>query len=466
VERGRKPSDAHLVTVQNPVYHGEIEVWRALRALRALGAAAVLCLLTLGFTVGPARGAALTQAQYMSLAQQGIGKSAAWANRKFHWYNEALNDTKRYPQATIWGVAPLFESEAYAAIADPNSANVARLKSFANHAETYLDPNIITGPGLSTKSPAYAPYPNSHRNQKTFFDDNAWWSLGFLDAYTAMQKANNSVLAARYLADAVRGFNFIYPNSWDTRDAGGPDSVQSTAGGVFWNTEHTIPGGTGRSGEALGAATELAAELYRATGARIYLAAALRYITWANQNLLKWDGSYATRVPDEVTMPHDGEGAMIGAFTALCQSKAGTVPTSVYSFLPPNKTHSHPSFRLPDDPTSWCSWAEALAHHTAFGVNPGGGVQDAAVPLNEGPQWDAIYVRGLLSLYGYDHDATWWGVASDTATRIVQNAKGSNGEYLKTWSGSAQVPDAAPGEIRTHAASVSVLADLASVSAP
>jgi hypothetical protein len=465
VEGGSKQSDSRLVkgSVQIRVY------WRtvsALRALLALCAASLLCALTLVLAAGQARAAALTQAQYMSLAQQGIGKSAAWANQKFHWYNEALNDTKKYPQATIWGLTPLFEAEAYTTVAAPSLANVARLRSFANHAETYLDPRVIPGPGLAVSAPAYAPYPNSHNNQKTFFDDNAWWSLAFLDAYKAMERANNSILAARYLADAVRGFNFIFPNSWDTRDSGGPDSVQSTPGGMFWNTSHTIPGGTGRSGEALGAATELAAELYQATGSRIYLSATLKYITWANQNLLKWDGSYATRIPNEVTMPHDGEGAMIAAFTALCQSGAGAVPASVYSFLPANKIHSHPSFRLPDDPTSWCSWAEALAHHTAFGVNPGGGIQDAAVPLNEGPQWDAIYVRGLLSLYGYDHDPAWWGVASDTASRIVQNARASNGEYLKTWSGSTQVPDAAPGEIRTHAASVSVLADLSSVSAP
>ena len=287
-----------------------------------------------------------------------------------------------------------------------------------------------------------------------------------MDAYAAMQKAHNLLLATRYLADAVRGFDFIYPNSWDSHDAGGPDSVKSTPGVVYWNTYHTIPGGLGRSGEALASATELAAERYRATGVPIYLTAALKYITWANQNLLKWDGSYATQIPHEVTMPHDGEGAMIGAFTALCESKAKIVPASVYNFLPPNKTHAHPSFRLPDNPRSWCSWAEALARHTALGVNPGSGVQDKFFPLEEGPQWDAIYVRGLLTLYSYDHDATWYRLAAGTASRIVKQARLSNGEYLKSWTGSAKVPGASPGMLRTHASSVSVLADLSSLPAP
>jgi hypothetical protein len=440
-----------------------------LRAVRALagGTAATLCLLILGPSAGQARSAALTQAQYLSLAQQGISKTSAWANPKFHWFNEVLNDKKRYPQATIWGLAPLFESEASTVMANPNAANVSRLEKFANHAEIYFDKNVTPGPGVSTKTPAYAPYPKSYNNPKTFFDDNAWWADAFMSAYFAMQRAKNTTLANRYLNDAERGFNFIFPNSWDTGDAGGPDSVLSTRGGMFWNTYHTIPGGHGRSGEALGASTQLAAELYQATGDRQYLQAAIKYITWANQNLLKWDGSYATQIPKEVTMPHDGEGSMIAAFTALCETpSSGPVPKSAYSFLPPNKTHSNPSFRLPNDPTSWCSWAEAVAHHTAFGADPGGGVQDAFLPLNEGPQWDAIYVRQLLSLYAFDHDATWYRVATETAQRITKNARTSNGQYLNTWSGSSRVPGAATGEIRTHAASVSVLAALSAVQAP
>lgn len=435
----------------------------ALRALLVLGAAGALCV---GLTAAPAGAAALTQNQYLSLAEQGVSKAAAWGNRKYRWYNEILNDRTKYPQATIWGLAPLFESEAYIATGHPTSANVARLRAFANHAEKYFDPNITPAPGVSRKVRGYAPYPNSHTNQKVFFDDNAWWSLGFMDAYTAMLSAHNSALARRYLADAARGFKFIYPNSWDTHDAGGPDSVRSTRGGMYWNTYHVIPGGLGRSGEALASATELAAELYRATGARIYLSAALKYITWANQNLLKWDGSYATQIPHEVTMPHDGEGALIGAFTALCESKAGAVPRSVYSFLPRNKTHAHPSFRLPDKPSSWCSWAEALARHTAFGVNPGGGVQDRFFPLSEGPQWDDIYLRGLLSLYSYDHSGTWYRLVTGTASRIVKVARLSNGEYLKSWTGSGHVPGSSQGMLRTHAASVSVLADLSAVPAP
>ncbi len=271
-----------------------------------------------------------------------------------------------------------------------------------------------------------------------------------MDSYQVMVDNKNASLAARYLNDAKRGFNFILGNGRDHQ-----------GGGTWWNTDHAIPGGHGRSGEALGAATDLAARLYLATRKGVYLDTAVKYITWANDNLLKWDGSYANQIPHEITMPHDGEGAFVAAFTALCQAHA-SVPGTVYSHLPPNKTQGvNPSFRRPDDPSSWCSWAEGLAHHTASGVNPGGGTQDSYFPLNEGPQWDAIYVRGLLSLYSSDHDASWYRMASDTAARILKSAQGPGGLFTKTWDGSTKVPGAAPGEIRTDAASLSVFAALA-----
>jgi hypothetical protein len=406
---------------------------------------------------GALRGQSVSQ--YLSVAEKGViqaGSTSNWGNPRYHWYNELLNDTARSPQATIWPIVPLFETVDYDALADPSTANLNLVKHFAAKAETYWDKNITPAPGVTRKTPAYAPYPGSYNDAETFFDDNAWWSLAFMDAYQVMVQVKNSTLATRYLNDAARGFNFIRGNAWDHHDGGG----------MWWNTLHAIPGGHGRSGEALGAATDLAARLYQATGKSVYLTAAVKYITWANHHLLKWDGGYANVIPREVTMPHDGEGAMIAAYTALCEARA-SVPRTVYAGLPRNKTRGvNPSFRRPAHPSSWCSWAEAVAHHTAFGVNPGGGTQDRFFPLREGPQWDAIYLRGLLSLYAYDHLTTWYRLATDTAQRILKNAQEPNGLFLKDWSGSTKVPGSPPGEIRTDAASLSVFAALAASPTP
>jgi len=438
--------------------------WRAVSVRAA--AVALVSILACAFTGASAdagtsssRASALsaTQSHYLSLALQALaqaGQSSTWGNQRYRWYNELLDDRRPYPLATIWAVVPLFETVDYIALARPTQANLAQVERFASHAEGYWDPNITPAPGALRKTGAYAPYPHSTGDMNTFFDDNGWWSLAFLDAREAMVKAHRTSLAARYLRDAQRGFLFIYENGWDGRD-----------GGMWWNTTHTIPGGHGRSGEAIAAATELAARLYQITGKALYLQAAVKYITWANHHLQKGDGSYAASIPDEMIMPHDGEGAMIAAFTALCQARS-PVPPAVYAGIPADSYHANPSVRLPATPSSWCSWAQALAFHTAFGIKLGSFTWDRYLPLNDGPQWDAIYLRGLLSLYALDHQAQLYDAAAATARRILTCARVPDGLYLRSWNGSATVNGAPFGELRTDAASVSVLAALAATRPP
>jgi hypothetical protein len=409
---------------------------------------------------GAPRAASLSAAQtvYLGAAAQGLAQaksSSAWWNRRLGWFNGLLSDSKPHPLATLWQAVPMFETVDYVALADPTPANLAAVHAVADYAQRYRDRNIRPAPGARSRTSAYAPYPGSWNNATTYFDDNGWWSLAFLDASAVMTQAHQATLATRYLRDAERGFQFIDAHGWDSGDGGG----------MWWNTAHTIPGGTGRSGEALAAATDLAARLYQVTRQPRYLQAAELYITWANHNILKWDGSYAQTIAHEVVMPHDGEGAMVSAFTALCETGAG-VPLGVYSGLPTDSLHRDPSVRLPPDPGSWCSWAESLAVHTALGVRLGGRTFDAMMPLNEGPQWDAIYLRGLLALNAYDHNPLWYALATATTTRILTLARGANGLFLLSWSGSSSVPGAPAGDLQTDASSLSVLAAMAATPPP
>jgi hypothetical protein len=441
----------------------------------------VLAALLLG-PAGAQATLAPAQTSYLQRAQQGVndawsdGGKLTWGDQKRHWYNRLLTGNTKNPLAEIWDVVGLWESQDDIALAKPTSKNVHRVEYFAEHAWTYRDKNIT--PVLGETEPkvlAFGPYPESYNDPETFCDDNAWWALAFLDAREVMLLVHLYQLANAYLHHALVGFDFISKYCWDAADGGG----------MYWSTAHRQ-----RSGEALGLGTDLAARLFQATSttaaqdaaASRYLADAEAWITWANDHLLKWDGSYAcgyvkqgspscgvdrlkAKLP-EVIMPHDGEGAMISAFTTLCETGA-KVPASVYAKLPPNKTHGvNPSFRRPSDPSSWCSWAESLAGSTVNGVNPGSHVQDAFLPLSEGPQWDATYVRGLLTLYSYDHNPEWYRAATSTAARIIKNARESNGLYLKGWDGSTHILDAVPGMLRTHAWSVSVFAALADVAPP
>jgi hypothetical protein len=425
----------------------------------AVAALALAMLAIPAFGVAEARAVALDalQARLLAGAERAVTQAqspATWGNPAGRWFNGQLDDRRRSPLATIWEAVPLLEAVDYDALAQPSKANVAQVRSLADYAQRYWDRNITPAPGIRRRTPAYAPYPGSWNDPITYFDDNAWWSLAFLDARRVMLTVHDSRAAARYLADARRGFAFIAAYGWDAQ-----------GGGMWWNTAHTIPGGHGRSGEALAAATELAARLYQITGERAYLRDADRYIVWANHHLLKWDGSYAQQIPHEVVMPHDGEGAMIAAFTVLCEAGA-PVPRRAWATLPPNSVHANPSFRLPPDPRSWCSWAQALARHTALGVRLGARTYDAFLPLNEGPQWDAIYVRGLLTLYRHDHQPLWYELAADTAVRILLYARAPDGLFLRAWNGDSPVPGARPQDIQTDAASISVLAALAASTPP
>jgi hypothetical protein len=376
--------------------------------------------------------------RYLAIAEHGVARTSLWVNRKRHWYNYSLHVHRRLPLASIWNVVPLWEAVDEIARASPTRKHLREVTRLANHAEHYWAPRLRPGPG-------YAPYPGRHHKPGTrvYFDDNGWWGLAFLDSYLATHRH-------RYLVDAERAFNFIARFGWDAKDGGG----------IWWSTWHGR-----RSGEALAPATELAARLYRVTRQQRYLLKAFQYITWANDNLLKWDGSYAGAIPhaNEAAMSHDGDGSLLAAFAALCQARA-TVPGTVYLALPHNRGGAHPSYEQPAHPDSWCSWAEALASHTVYGVRAGHRVLHAYVPLNEGPQWDAIYVRDLLSLYSVDRRAGWYRVATGTAKRILLHARTRRGLFLRAWNGSRHIRDAGPGLLRTHAASVSVFAALAAVS--
>jgi hypothetical protein len=441
----------------------------AVGALAALGAGITVVSLSRGTTVPPLK---RIQLHYLALAQQGVARTSRWWDSKLHWYVAALDDHDRRPLAQLWDTNGLFEALDEIATAHPTAQNLAAVTSFANGSERYWNADLKPAPG-------YAPYPgDGSPKQQTWFDDNGWIGLAFLDAYRATR-------ARRYLSDAERAFTFIVSEGWDAR-----------AGGMWWNTAHPW-----RSGEALAAAADLAARLYGATGKRTYLKAADKYIGWADQHLLQVHGVYirtadtpypyliepktkprstpttarfsktvnaptaglrvgtrttigcprgvrgckpgvvftqrppnngpqraANARPTMVAMPHDGEGAMLSAITTLCEA-----------------TGEH----------SWCQAAERLAAAEIVWL----------APFSDGPQYDSVLVRGLLTLYAHDHNPRWYRFAVAIARLIAVHAKTAPGIYLRGWDG-RPVPGAVPGLLRTDAGSIAVFADLATVRPP
>jgi hypothetical protein len=297
---------------------------------------------------------------------------------------------------------PLFESLDAIAIAQPSVANRRAVASFAAGAERYLNRGLRPVPG-------YSPYPDDREsNTETWFDDNGWWGVAFVNAYRATG-------SRRYLNDAERALRYIAAAGWD-----------AGAGGIWWNTEHPY-----KSGPALASDTLLASLIYQSDRSAFALAQARRFLAWANGGgFSATAGLYADSSVSETPVDYI-EAPLIYAQALLCH--------------------------LTGTPAE-CSRAK---HLQATALERFGYLLDFS------PQYDAIYLQWMLALYALDGDRTLYQLAADNAREIETRAANGEGLYLLSWNGEAlPAQDAQPGMLQTQAASTSVFAWLAVAQPP
>ncbi len=343
---------------------------------------------------------ALSAAQQrdLALAQAGVAQAKRrWWDPRRGWYDSRLDDRERYPLATIWDSAPLFESLDALAIAQPSAANRHAVAGFAAGAERYLNRGLRPVPG-------YSPYPGDREaDTETWFDDNGWWGVAFVNAYRATG-------TRRYLTDAERALRYVVAAGWDR-----------TGGGIWWDTEHPF-----KSGPALAADTLLATLIYQQNGSAFALAQARRFIAWANtRGFSASEGLYADSSVSETPVDYI-EAPLIYAQALLCHLTRTTAECARAKQLQ----------------------ATALAR---FGYL-----------LDFSPQYDAIYLQWMLALYALEGDPTLYLLAADNARDAQERAANSEGLYLLSWSGQPlPTADAEPGMLQTQAATTSVFAWLA-----
>jgi hypothetical protein len=363
--------------------------------------ALALSVLTLGSSVaGSARALALspTQQHYLTLAQAGVAQAQRrWHDRRLGWYDARVNDRARYPLATIWDIVPLFQSLDAIATASPTASNRHAVTHFAAGAERYLNRGLRPVPG-------YSPYPGDREaNTQTWFDDNGWWGLGFIDAFHATGNR-------RYLTDAQRALTYIARAGWDPR-----------SGGIWWNTNHPY-----KSGPALASDTLLATLLYQLTGSGFDLAQAHRFLQYANgPGFSLTDGLYAGSSLNATPVDYI-EGPMIYAQATLCHLTGAAAE---------------------------CALAERLKARalSRFGYL-----------LNFSPQYDAIYLQWMLALYALEGDPALYALAADNAREVQTRALNGEGLYLRSWGGrTLSRANALPGMLQTQAATTSLFAWLA-----
>jgi glycosyl hydrolase family 76 len=346
----------------------------------------------------PAPALSSAQQDYLALAHAGVTQAREhWWDPRRGWYDARLNDRERYPLATIWDSVPLFESLDAIAIAQPNPANRRALARFAAGAERYLNRGLRPRAG-------YSPYPGDREaGTETWFDDNGWWGIAFVEAYRATG-------AHRYLADAERALRYVASAGWDPE-----------GGGIWWDTQHPY-----KSGPALAADTLLAALIYQQDRSAFALAQAQRFIAWANTSgFAGSEGLYADSSVSATPVDYV-EAPLIYAQALLCH--------------------------LTSTP-SGCARAaqiEATALHR-FGAL-----------LDFSPQYDTIYLQWMLALYELEGDRTLYGLIAANAHAAQAHAANGEGLYLLSWNGEAlPASDAEPGMLQTQAATTSLFAWLA-----
>jgi Glycosyl hydrolase family 76 len=345
-----------------------------------------------------------TQQHYLALAQAGVASAEShWRDTRLGWYDELLNDRAHYPLASIWDSVPLFESIDAIAIAQPTPANRAAVTTFARGAERYLNRGLRPLAG-------YSPYPGDRTaDTETWFDDNGWWGIAFVNAYRATG-------ATRWLADAKRALAYVAAAGWDAQ-----------SGGIWWNTTHPF-----KSGPALAADTLLAVLLYQQSKSSFALAQARKFLTWANVGggFSPANGLYADSSVNPTPIDYI-EGPLIYAQAVLCKLTAA-----------------------------------AEACHRAIEQRETS-LRRFGYLLDFAPQYDAIYLQWMLALYSLEGDRTLYEMALDNARNAEAHARNVAGLYLLSWNGEALPPqDAQPGMLQTQAATTSLFAWLAATPPP
>jgi hypothetical protein len=414
----------------------------------------VLAIAVAGLIALPAGASAVSRSQagYLRAANKGVKQTHRWWNPGRHWYSSTLGGSQ---VSSLWGIVPLFEALAGLQSAEPSRRHLHQLNRFAWGAQRYLNPNLKPVAG-------FGPRPGQHNPGKTtWFDDNGWWGLAFLDAYGATGNG-------RWLADAEIAQNFISVSGWD--------STPGRPGGIWWNTNHSF-----YAGESLAGGTLLSAKLYAITHQQHYLDDALKFISWANVWLTDPStGLYARlRKPKTYYKPGANPGvsaaaaetadqkALAGNPDEAAKLEAAGTPVgepgqaqSAFNNYPPFAPSPMPyvngpmilAHRIICEQTgqkSFCQRADQLAATTLAVYRR----------FWMGPQFDFWYIRTMLEFARLDNNGNWYGIVQRNARSALHRARDRHGLYLRTWYGKKASRASAPkGSLQLHAANAALFA--------
>jgi hypothetical protein len=114
---------------------------------------------------------------YLELAEAGIERTSEWWDGSAGWFYDQLGSNPNRAQVTLWGSNGMFEALDEIAIADPTAKTNSAVETFARGEQRYWNPDLKPVPGYSPQ------VGEQSSSQPTWYDDNAWIGIAFLDEY-------------------------------------------------------------------------------------------------------------------------------------------------------------------------------------------------------------------------------------------------------------------------------------------
>jgi Glycosyl hydrolase family 76 len=241
-----------------------------------------------------------------------------------------------------------------------------------------------TNPAGQSQPPAFASgvLRPVNSDQPTYYDDNAWVSLNFMQEYELTRQQPD-------LARAEGIFRFVV-SGWDT------STTDACPGGVFWedvadSTRNTISNAPN---------AEAGLEIYQATRDPYYLTWATRMYDWVRGCLLNSDDMYYDHLDSSgdvnTALWSYNQGTMIGAGTLL--------------------------YQVTGDRT-YLQQAEQTAAASVSYYGSGGNLYQQPDVFN------AIFFRNLFALAKIDHDPSYARMAASYADTAWLQDRQSNGLF-------------------------------------
>ncbi|WP_263385126.1 glycoside hydrolase family 76 protein [Granulicella arctica] len=316
-----------------------------------------------------------------------------------------LENKSDYPRETKQGIAALQawyvqDTGLYQGIGWWNSANATTVVidyMRASHNRDYL-PNLANT--LQKAQTRYSGFLN------TYYDDEGWWALAWIDAYDLTKDERYLTMAASIFADMTKG--------WD----------DTCNGGIWWSKDKTYKNAIANE-LFLSVAAHLAARAH-ASEERV------QYTAWAKK---EWQWFANTGMINADHLVNDG------LVTASCKNNLKTTWSYNQGVIVGGLVELN---RIAPDPTLHKT-AGFIAQATLLHLTDADGVlHDTCEPKcgEDGIQFKGIFTRNLEALQNTYPDPRYQVFFDVNAQSILMKSQGPNHQFGQVWSGPFDAGDA------------------------